>query len=555
MTRFQDLTATDYASVSGEVTIVSDDVLAQMSRTGSYLKLGGDVADITDYHHSLANGSAIVTWHFQVQQAGPYRFVFHYNNPGLKMGGHRNIRDERNCRVEIDDEWVGWLIFNVSGYLENSSGQPQQTLATIGGNQEWNQNFLDVYLEAGTHLLSLDIEAPPEQAVYGGPNLDWIEIVEGEPLLPLNQLPIKGDAFVHPGITVTRPLLEQLKQNIKVPNSISQKGLQELLASPLASLDYEPSPVKQIDVGPYNNPNIGGRQWTQDNCAAWYHALLYTITGKKVHGQKVIEILNAWANTLEEVSEGNDLMLRFSLVGIDFVNAAEIIRHIYNNDEQVAANERWSDADQATFEEFLISKIVNKTKGFYPQANGNWDALIGAFNCAAAIFLEDYELFNRSIRQFVRGDVLGGPCLSMGSLSHYLYATGESQESNRDQTHALMGLTGLARLAWFAKNQGLNLFDLYDTRLLVGALYNAKYQLGEAAPSQTFISDRGRGSASCAAEVFEILTSYCAEKNKEERGIFAQAADKLLHYQRVLNEAQQPCQYLFGMVYGVTEGE
>ena len=363
---------------------------------GAFLDFSEPVIDTSNYLSSIAPGKDSATWQFTIPTDGKYRLTFRYNNPGFKMGGERNQRDERNCRVILDvgenllseENWLGWMIFNVSGTCEGVPPEALQTKKNIAGNQRWNLNFMNCYLQAGEHTLTLALEAPPGQAVYDGPNIDWFEVEFINEKQDTNELPqiTANFNFNHPGIYLTQEKLMTIKENLREKKEVTIRGLEEIKRNPLSLLNYQPHSITRIDVGPYNQPNIGGEEWSKDCLAAHYHALLWALEGDERHAKKTIEIIEQWSNSLKEVADGNDLKLRFSLLGIELIAAAEIIAHLYNRDPAVSKENHWSDEGQKKFAEFLQSKILSKTSEFYPQANGNWDAIIGAFNMAAAVY-------------------------------------------------------------------------------------------------------------------------------------------------------------------------
>ena len=232
------------------------------------------------------------------------------------------------------------------------------------------------------------------------------------------------------------------------------------------------------------------------------------------------------------------------------MNAAEILKHIYNNDPTVANEDKWQVADMAKFDAF-IQKLLDKTSEYYPQANGNWDALIGGFNMAAAVYLEDVDLFNDALTQMYLGNLQGGNTASMGSLPNYVYSTGESQESSRDATHARMGLSGLAYQAEVAWNQGINLYNAYNNRLLVGAKYNATYLIGNDVDSKTFISDKNRLNSDISSMVFEIVSNHYLNQVDENQdvSILTEAAEQRLRSGGTKNEAKTSAMYYGAMVF------
>ena len=247
------------------------------------------------------------------------------------------------------------------------------------------------------------------------------------------------------------------------------------------------------------------------------------------------------------------MKLRIAIVGTDFVNAAEIIRHVYNNDPSVAPADKWQEASIAEFETFL-HLLLTKTYDFYPQANGNWDAILGGFNMATAVYLEDVGLFNDALKQRYLGTYREGNTVSMGSLPSYIYPSGEQQESSRDQTHARMGITGLASQADIAWNQGIDLYGANDNRLLTGMVYNARYAVGEEVESATFISDKNRTQSGIEAIGYEIVGNHYLNQVADvaaegETDLIYKAANMRLRTGSVNNEAGRKANYFGAMIF------
>jgi hypothetical protein len=526
-------------------------------------------------NNSIPSGQDQASWKVVVPAAGFYQLAFSYNNPATKTDGYRNVRDERNTRIVINDDepdftntmdphWAGWMIFNISGYNDsynpaaNASLTPQSDngYANVRGNTAWNTNFMNVWLEKGENTVTLGMEAPPGQGVYDGPNLDYFDVVYiGDQMVGEDEIPYLTDDFVfqHPGIAFTLEDLDHIKANKDNADTVYGKGYQEL-ASAAAWFDsnaVNPEPV--LDVGPYNSPNIGGTAYTRGGSKALYYALRYYLDGDAAYGRKAKEVLNEWAATLKTLGTGNDVKLRIAIVATDFVNAAEIIRHVYNGDPDVAAADLWQEADMAEFDSFL-RLLLTKTYDFYPQANGNWDAILGGFNMAAAVYLEDIDLFNDALKQRYLGTYREGNAVSMGSLPSYIYPSGEQQESSRDQPHARMGITGLATQADIAWNQGVDIYGAYDNRLLSGTVYNAKYAIGEEVASETFISDRNRTQSGIWAVGYEIVGNhYLNEAAGVSKGgetdVIDEAAETRLRTGTVNNEAGRKANYYGAMMF------
>ena len=498
-----------------------------------FLDFANPVPD-SNYEDTIPAGIVGATWKIDVPKSGMYQLHFVYNNPATDWGGNRNARDERNMRVNVNgnsyldpDGWIGWMIFNVSGYNDTAQPGATQTAATVGQNTKWNNNYMNVPLKKGENTLRLSLEAPPGQAVYDGPNLDYFTVTwNNNQYTPKKDVHRKTGAFAHPGIFNTMSQLEAMKAAVNEPGSMWNSGYQELLASPYASSDYSRPDgyYTVVDQGPYDIPNIGGTQFVNDSTAVYYNALAWYLTGDVANAQKAIEILNGWSSTLQSVVDNNAQLL-VAEASQNYLNGAEILRSLYNSDPSVPEEDKWSAADMEQFD-WMVMDVFYKTIGdYYPQANGNWDALMTAANMAIGIYENNHRIFNQALEQFYRGDVVSDTA-SMGALPNYLYPTGECQESSRDEGHVSMGLSGLSYSSRIASNQGLDIFSAYDNRLLTGAAYYTTYNLGLPVVSQTFISDGRRGDPS--TPILEILSNHYHHSgdNSQDLTIIDQALTK-----------------------------
>lgn len=557
----------------------ADNVVLTGASGGKFVDFSNPVANYKtgsgSNNNTIPSGQDKASWRVTVPAAGVYELAFKYNNPATKVDGYRNVRDERNSRIIINDDepdftntmdphWAGWMIFNMSGYIDsynpetNTSLTPQTDngFANVKGNTAWNNNYMNVWLEKGENTVTLGMEAPPGQAVYDGPNLDYFDVTYiGDQYVSEDEIPFLGDDFVfqHPGVSFTLEDLDNIKANKDNMDTVYGKGYQELVSATTWFDNNTVNPVPVLDVGPYNSPNIGGTEYTRGGSKALYYALRYYLDGDAAYGKKARDVLSGWAGTLKTLGLGNDLKLRISIVGTDFVNAAEILKHVYNNDPGVAPADKWQEANIAEFDTFL-QLMLTKTYDFYPQANGNWDAIIGGFNMAAAVYFEDADLFNDALKQRYLGTYREGNAVSMGSLPSYIYPSGEQQESSRDQPHARMGITGLASQADIAWNQGIDLYGANDNRLLTGTMYNARYAVGEEVESATFISDRNRTQSGIWAVGYEIVGNHYLNEVADaaaegETDLIYKAAEMRLRTGSVNNEAGRKANYFGAMIF------
>ena len=103
------------------------------------------------------------------------------------------------------------------------------------------------------------MEAPPGQAVYDGPNMDYFDVTYiGDQYVSEDEIPYLGDDFVfqHPGVYFTQEDLDNIKANKDNMDTVYGKGYQELVSATTWFDNNTVNPVPVLDVGPYNSPNM-----------------------------------------------------------------------------------------------------------------------------------------------------------------------------------------------------------------------------------------------------------------------------------------------------------
>ena len=285
---------------------------------------------------------------------------------------------------------------------------------------------------------------------------------------------IFAQPFVHPGMLQTSSDLEFMKRKVVADEQPWKDAFERLGES--ASLDFQPEPFTHVIRGPYGRPSIGGKELSSSADAAYEHALMWYITGKKAHARKSIEIINSWSPVLWDFDD-NDAKVLAGWTGYLFCNAAEILKY---------TDSGWEEKDIEQFEHMLLTAYYPMIKNFFPEANGNWDAaLINTMMCIG-IFCDDREIFDRAVNHFLLGRGNGG-------ITKYFYPSGQCQESTRDMGHTQMGLDYFAKACQVAWNQGVDLYQTAGNRLALGFEYTAKYMLDEDVPAYGTISGKGRG--------------------------------------------------------------
>lgn len=300
--------------------------------------------------------------------------------------------------------------------------------------------------------------------------------------------------IIHPGIMQTRSDLEFAKAKIKAGEEPWKSSWDLWLASPVASLDFTPRPFAHVIRGAYDAGDEGGKEIQESADAANNHVMQWYVTGDEAHAKKAIEIFDAWSGTLADFFE-NDAMLLAGWTGGQFCNAAEILRATYP---------KWSTESQEQFKRMLLTVYVPLLRMYYPEANGNWDAAIMYTLLAIGVYCEDRGLMESVYRHFRIGPVNSG-------ITHYVYPSGQCEETCRDQGHTQLGLTYMANTCVIAWNQGVDLFGEADNRLALGFEYTARYMLGEDVPVYGKISEQTRGKFSDTYHA--ILQHYRYEKH------------------------------------------
>ena len=284
-----------------------------------------------------------------------------------------------------------------------------------------------------------------------------------------------GADFVHPGISHSAAELVFVKAKLPGQEQPWQKAWEQLRASREASLDWQPKPRAHVQRGARNKPNIGSSDMSRDSQAAYTHALLWVFTDQEAHARKAAEIIDAWSETLASVTN-HDARLLVGMVGIKFVNAAELLKHTW---------EGWPQDRQAAFAGMLRQVWYPVIKDFYPSANGNWDAAMIQTMMAMGVYLDDRAMFEKAMHYCLHGE-------GNGAINRYFNAFGQCQESGRDQGHTQMGLEYLANACEIAWKQGHDLYAAYDHRLALGFEYTARYNLGHDVPFSPYVSVQGR---------------------------------------------------------------
>lgn len=282
-------------------------------------------------------------------------------------------------------------------------------------------------------------------------------------------------SFVHPGLLHAEDDLARVRQMLAEEREPWLSASRRLAEHPQSSDAWQlRGPFELVTRSPSGSRNDA--QMVADARAAYQNALLWVLTREESHAYKAVEILNAWAHELKRV-EGRDAQLAAGLNGFLMVNAAELMRHTWD---------QWLPGDIEQFETMLLEAIYPPLKDFATHANGNWDAACIKTMMAIGVFCDDRAIFDRAVNYYHHGP-------GNGRITNYVVnEAGQCQESGRDQQHTQLGLGCLAEACEVGFRQGIDMYGAADNRLLRGLEYTAKYNLGENVPFEEHTDTTGK---------------------------------------------------------------
>jgi len=279
--------------------------------------------------------------------------------------------------------------------------------------------------------------------------------------------------FIHPGIDQRSGDLAYMKKKVLAGEQPWAAAFDRLKA--VADTGFTVRAHTHVLRGPYGKPNIGGDDLSKCSNMAYNYALVWYITRDKKYANKAIGILNTWSPALWDF-DYNDAKLLAGWTGHQLCNAAEILRY---------TGAGWSQKDIDAFRRMLMTVYYPLMRGYFPQANGNWDGAIIHSLIAIAVFTDNRPLYDNAIDHFKHGAV-------NGSIFKYIYPNGQCQESPRDQGHVQLGIGEFAGAAQVAYTQGTDLFSMAENRIALGFEYTARFLLGETPYCYCTISERAK---------------------------------------------------------------
>ncbi len=324
-------------------------------------------------------------------------------------------------------------------------------------------------------------------------------------------------AFTHPGIGMTKDMLDHMRDNVRQGNepwttgfrvfaSHSKSGTAPVIRYNTLSDNFVHIPSSSSD---WTGGNVIIRNMWQDADTAYAQTIMWYITGNQVYRDNAMKILRGWSK-VESIANNWDEQIRVSLAVYKFCFAAEILR--YADCEKEEAN--WTEADTEAFLHYL--DIMKSKYDRYTHFMNQHVTCVAAY-MSAAIFRNNGEEYKKAIdRMTVNSELCDDlNCRDKmcghnrdGSIYHMIRAVDENAltgekldppniqlvEMGRDQAHSNVDIAGLSTLAMIAYCQNtrvdpdtgqvstvrkaVNLFQFLDDRILAGANYLFRCNLG-----------------------------------------------------------------------------
>ncbi|GME25733.1 gpi anchored protein [Neofusicoccum parvum] len=291
-------------------------------------------------------------------------------------------------------------------------------------------------------------------------------------------------AFVHPGMLHTADDFERITTNVNAGTEPWLTGWYKLTNNSHAQSTYTAGAVELLCRGSGASCTENYSRAFNDAAAAYQLAIRWKVTGDEAYGTAATDVINAWSSTLKEISGSSDKYLASGLYGYQFANAAEILREF----------DGFTDDDLAAATAMLVDIFYPMNHRFFVEHNdaaddhywANWDLANMCTAISAGILAENQTIFDEAINYFYNGTGNG----NIEKLFWIVYddGTAQVQEAGRDQGHTMLDIGLVGAFATMATNQGINLFQYDDYRILKGSEYAAKYNLGNDVQYTTYVN-------------------------------------------------------------------
>ncbi|WP_245600090.1 discoidin domain-containing protein [Paenibacillus harenae] len=322
---------------------------------------------------------------------------------------------------------------------------------------------------------------------------------------------IDASGFKHPGIGLTKDILENMRTQVLAQKEPWFTYYNEMLKSPTASKTVTSSNQSGTDpakpaVDAFNSQSFNSR-FIADGLKAYTQAILYVITGDEAYRANAMHIIRIWSQMdPSKYVYFTDSHIHTGIPLNRMVTAAEIVRYTSTQTEEL----KWTDKDTEDFTTNLITPVIETFQHTNDRfMNQHLYPLIGAMS--GYIFTGNSDRYNEGVEWFTVNKTAvdqgqNGAIKPLFRLVDTNIVTGETVdpprvqhvEMGRDQAHGAGDITNAEILSRLLLAQGtkvdpvegtvstaenaVNPFEFLDKRILKAADYFARFMLGYDTP-------------------------------------------------------------------------
>ncbi|OOQ86272.1 exopolysaccharide inner membrane protein [Penicillium brasilianum] len=327
------------------------------------------------------------------------------------------------------------------------------------------------------------------------------------PLLPL------ASSFSHPGLLVAESDLTRLRGKLSAQLDPWQACWNKLVSTSPANVPYTAQAVSSVDRDNEANADL---LW-QDAAAAFALALRWKVEGNTSYADAAADILTSWSKELTSIGTNDDQYLVAGLQGHQLANAGELLR------DYTPFRENGLD----TFRTMMVDVFLAKNIYFLEHREGsehnvkhffaNWELAQVASVLAIGVLTDNTTTWNFAVDYFKNGTGNGAINNAITNIVEEPgtgNSLGQGQEAGRDQGHSALDFALLGIIGQQAWNQGEDLFAYNNSRILLGAEYFARYNLGYDVPFEPYTngivsySEIGSGSRGNVRWAWEVLYNH-----------------------------------------------
>lgn len=270
-----------------------------------------------------------------------------------------------------------------------------------------------------------------------------------EPSSKVRILPATTNGFIHPGIGLTKAILENARKQVIAKKEPWYSGYKTLAANPHSAKtvrcrNEDPRNPGRPEVDAYDNKGIEGRL-KQDAAKAKRQALMYFFTGDPAYRANAMNIVRVWSKMdPKKYKNYNEAHIHASYATQDLIAAAELLRYTSSEDPKLA----WTDADTRAFTDNFATPAIRTFldgNGWFMNQNG----YPLAASMSGDIFTNDRKNYEKRVEWFTvnKSGPNKGWSSSITDLARLVQTnaiTGETLEEpivqlvemGRDQAHA-----------------------------------------------------------------------------------------------------------------------